>query len=137
MKEIYIPTLSFRTGATRCLFFACLSFYMNFINVLLLFVGMALEFQIFFGSDILFLFYYLINKKHRKDVSNFDKQFTSEKLDLTPTGKLCMSTTTIYIFIYKLYLYFVESEMGTTSEKQIFIIFLLKFFSFFLQTSYL
>jgi len=28
--------------------------------------------------------------KHRKDVSNFDKQFTSEKLDLTPTDKLFM-----------------------------------------------
>ena len=36
-----------------------------------------------------FYFYFkiLIIKKHRKDVSNFDKQFTSEKLDLTPTGK--------------------------------------------------
>ncbi|KAE8743880.1 hypothetical protein FOCC_FOCC009511 [Frankliniella occidentalis] len=29
-------------------------------------------------------------KKHRKDVSNFDKQFTSEKTDLTPTDKLFM-----------------------------------------------
>lgn len=29
-------------------------------------------------------------QKHRKDVSNFDKQFTSEKLDLTPTDKLFM-----------------------------------------------
>ncbi|XP_064478192.1 protein kinase C, brain isozyme-like isoform X2 [Ornithodoros turicata] len=28
--------------------------------------------------------------KHRKDVSNFDKQFTSEKIDLTPTDKLFM-----------------------------------------------
>ncbi|XP_011300969.1 protein kinase C, brain isozyme [Fopius arisanus] len=28
--------------------------------------------------------------KHRKDVSNFDKQFTSEKTDLTPTDKLFM-----------------------------------------------
>uniref|UniRef100_A0A8D8PXP1 Protein kinase C n=2 Tax=Cacopsylla melanoneura TaxID=428564 RepID=A0A8D8PXP1_9HEMI len=28
--------------------------------------------------------------KHRKDVSNFDKQFTGEKLDLTPTDKLFM-----------------------------------------------
>lgn len=29
-------------------------------------------------------------QKHRKDVSNFDKQFTSEKTDLTPTDKLFM-----------------------------------------------
>uniref|UniRef100_T1IXL7 AGC-kinase C-terminal domain-containing protein n=1 Tax=Strigamia maritima TaxID=126957 RepID=T1IXL7_STRMM len=29
-------------------------------------------------------------KKHRKDVSNFDKQFTGEKTDLTPTDKLFM-----------------------------------------------
>ena len=29
-------------------------------------------------------------QKHRKDVSNFDKQFTSDKLDLTPTDKLFM-----------------------------------------------
>lgn len=28
--------------------------------------------------------------KHRKDVSNFDKQFTSEKIELTPTDKLFM-----------------------------------------------
>ncbi|XP_049307874.1 protein kinase C, brain isozyme isoform X1 [Bactrocera dorsalis] len=28
--------------------------------------------------------------KHRKDVSNFDKQFTSEKTDLTPTDKVFM-----------------------------------------------
>lgn len=28
--------------------------------------------------------------KHRKDVSNFDKQFTTEKVDLTPTDKLFM-----------------------------------------------
>ncbi|XP_011864014.1 PREDICTED: protein kinase C, brain isozyme isoform X2 [Vollenhovia emeryi] len=28
--------------------------------------------------------------QHRKDVSNFDKQFTSEKTDLTPTDKLFM-----------------------------------------------
>lgn len=31
-----------------------------------------------------------VEQKHRKDVSNFDKQFTSEKLDLTPTDKLFM-----------------------------------------------
>uniref|UniRef100_A0A1B0CD15 Protein kinase C-terminal domain-containing protein n=1 Tax=Lutzomyia longipalpis TaxID=7200 RepID=A0A1B0CD15_LUTLO len=30
------------------------------------------------------------NNKHRKDVSNFDRQFTSEKTDLTPTDKLFM-----------------------------------------------
>lgn len=29
-------------------------------------------------------------QKHRKDVSNFDKQFTSEKTELTPTDKLFM-----------------------------------------------
>ncbi|KAL2748869.1 hypothetical protein V1477_002989 [Vespula maculifrons] len=29
-------------------------------------------------------------RKHPKDVSNFDKQFTSEKTDLTPTDKLFM-----------------------------------------------
>ncbi|XP_013785874.1 protein kinase C, brain isozyme-like [Limulus polyphemus] len=34
--------------------------------------------------DLMFL------QKHRKDVSNFDKQFTSEKTDLTPTDKLFM-----------------------------------------------
>ncbi|ODM89809.1 Protein kinase C, brain isozyme [Orchesella cincta] len=28
--------------------------------------------------------------KHRKDVSNFDKQFTLEKTELTPTDKLFM-----------------------------------------------
>lgn len=32
----------------------------------------------------------LFAQKHRKDVSNFDKQFTSEKIDLTPTDKLFM-----------------------------------------------
>lgn len=31
-----------------------------------------------------------IKQKHRKDVSNFDRQFTSEKTDLTPTDKLFM-----------------------------------------------
>lgn len=31
-----------------------------------------------------------ILQKHRKDVSNFDRQFTSEKTDLTPTDKLFM-----------------------------------------------
>lgn len=29
-------------------------------------------------------------QKHRKDVSNFDKQFTQEKTELTPTDKLFM-----------------------------------------------
>ena len=29
-------------------------------------------------------------QKHRKDVGNFDKQFTSEKTELTPTDKLFM-----------------------------------------------
>jgi classical protein kinase C len=29
-------------------------------------------------------------QRHRKDVSNFDRQFTSEKTDLTPTDKLFM-----------------------------------------------
>jgi classical protein kinase C len=28
--------------------------------------------------------------RHRKDVGNFDRQFTSEKTDLTPTDKLFM-----------------------------------------------
>ncbi|KAK4315024.1 hypothetical protein Pmani_013728 [Petrolisthes manimaculis] len=28
--------------------------------------------------------------RHRKDVSNFDKQFTSERTELTPTDKLFM-----------------------------------------------
>ena len=28
--------------------------------------------------------------RHRKDTSNFDKQFTSEKTDLTPTDRLFM-----------------------------------------------
>lgn len=31
-----------------------------------------------------------IPQRHRKDVSNFDKQFTSEKTELTPTDKLFM-----------------------------------------------
>lgn len=29
-------------------------------------------------------------QRHRKDVGNFDRQFTSEKIDLTPTDKLFM-----------------------------------------------
>ena len=29
-------------------------------------------------------------QRHRKDVSNFDRQFTSEKTDLSPTDKLFM-----------------------------------------------
>ena len=29
-------------------------------------------------------------QRHRKDVGNFDKQFTSERTDLTPTDKLFM-----------------------------------------------
>lgn len=33
---------------------------------------------------------FLCFQKHPKDVSNFDKQFTSEKTDLTPTDKLFM-----------------------------------------------
>lgn len=33
---------------------------------------------------------FLFVQQHRKDVSNFDKQFTSEKTDLTPTDKLFM-----------------------------------------------
>jgi len=43
-----------------------------------------------------FIFFFCLNKffnllqKHRKDVSNFDRQFTSEKTDLTPTDKLFM-----------------------------------------------
>lgn len=32
----------------------------------------------------------LISQRHRKDVGNFDRQFTSEKTDLTPTDKLFM-----------------------------------------------
>uniref|UniRef100_A0A182TJY5 protein kinase C n=1 Tax=Anopheles melas TaxID=34690 RepID=A0A182TJY5_9DIPT len=32
----------------------------------------------------------ITSQKHRKDVSNFDRQFTSEKTDLTPTDKLFM-----------------------------------------------
>ena len=31
-----------------------------------------------------------IMQRHRKDVGNFDRQFTSEKIDLTPTDKLFM-----------------------------------------------
>ena len=30
------------------------------------------------------------NQRHRKDVSNFDRQFTSEGTELTPTDKLFM-----------------------------------------------
>lgn len=33
---------------------------------------------------------FLFAQQHRKDVSNFDKQFTSEKVELTPTDKLFM-----------------------------------------------
>ena len=37
------------------------------------------------------LLYFLVNmQRHRKDVGNFDRQFTSEKIDLTPTDKLFM-----------------------------------------------
>ena len=32
----------------------------------------------------------LLMQRHRKDVANFDKQFTSEKPDMTPTDKLFM-----------------------------------------------
>lgn len=39
--------------------------------------------------EIMFVFFFLV-QKHRKDVSNFDRQFTSEKTDLTPTDKLFM-----------------------------------------------
>ena len=35
-------------------------------------------------------FPFLIMQRHRKDVGNFDRQFTSEKIDLTPTDKLFM-----------------------------------------------
>ena len=48
-----------------------------------------------FGSNI-FLFeiklftFFFIFQRHRKDVGNFDRQFTSEKTDLTPTDKLFM-----------------------------------------------
>ena len=36
--------------------------------------------------------YLIINcsQRHRKDVSNFDRQFTSEGVELTPTDKLFM-----------------------------------------------
>ena len=30
------------------------------------------------------------SQRHRKDVSNFDRQFTSEGIELTPTDKLFM-----------------------------------------------
>lgn len=48
-----------------------------------------------FYYSLLHLKGYLLKKcmpfqKHRKDVSNFDKQFTGEKTDLTPTDKLFM-----------------------------------------------
>ena len=37
------------------------------------------------------LLHFLVNmQRHRKDVGNFDRQFTSEKIDLTPTDKLFM-----------------------------------------------
>lgn len=47
-----------------------------------------------------FIFYF---QNHRKDVSNFDKQFTSEKLDMTPTDKLFimnMDQTEFFGFSY-------------------------------------
>lgn len=46
-----------------------------------------------YSWDVLQLHVYLstlVTQKHRKDVSNFDRQFTSEKTDLTPTDKLFM-----------------------------------------------
>lgn len=45
---------------------------------------------IFQFSFLLLIFLFFTFQKHRKDVSNFDKQFTSEKTDLTPTDKLFM-----------------------------------------------
>ena len=42
--------------------------------------------------NILMLYFTLFAtmQRHRKDVGNFDRQFTSEKTDLTPTDKLFM-----------------------------------------------
>ena len=37
-----------------------------------------------------FQFFLVLLQRHRKDVSNFDRQFTSEKTDLTPTDKVFM-----------------------------------------------
>lgn len=52
-------------------------------------------YQILFGSHLSgrIVFIAIARRtfqQHRKDVSNFDKQFTSEKTDLTPTDKLFM-----------------------------------------------
>lgn len=63
--RIYI---SFTTKMNGCMYFS-----MEFLN----------EISLFF-------LYSNFKQKHRKDVSNFDKQFTSEKTDLTPTDKLFM-----------------------------------------------
>jgi hypothetical protein len=38
----------------------------------------------------IFKFLLVLLQRHRKDVSNFDRQFTSEKTDLTPTDKVFM-----------------------------------------------
>ena len=40
------------------------------------------------GMDL--IQYNLHPQRHRKDVSNFDRQFTSEGTELTPTDKLFM-----------------------------------------------
>ena len=42
-----------------------------------------------FQKSPLYNFFSLF-QRHRKDVSNFDRQFTSETVDLTPTDKLFM-----------------------------------------------
>lgn len=44
----------------------------------------------FYTENIIGMAFFSSFQKHRKDVSNFDKQFTSEKTDLTPTDKLFM-----------------------------------------------
>lgn len=46
--------------------------------------------HLFIRTFWLLCFFLFASQKHRKDVSNFDKQFTSEKTDLTPTDKLFM-----------------------------------------------
>ena len=43
-----------------------------------------------FSKEMNLIQYHLRPQRHRKDVSNFDRQFTSEGTELTPTDKLFM-----------------------------------------------
>lgn len=42
------------------------------------------------SAKIIKFFFIFITQKHRKDLCNFEAEFTKEKTDLTPTDKLFM-----------------------------------------------